>query len=316
MGRKRTEFDEALVVVPTSLPAIEQPLDPALLARLKTTRRQAVAENTRRAYATDWRVFVAWCAKQQRRPLPASPETLAAYLQTRVDDGAKVATIDRAVTTISRMHRLADLAPPTQSAEVRETLAALRRSIGRRIRRVRPITPDVLTKLMPGCTVRDRAVLLLGYAGAFREAELVALRRGDLERTSEGYVIVVARSKTDQEGHGHAKAVRAGQRPETCPVRALEVWLTTRPLGPDVLVFPFTTRTVRNLVKAAVKRAGLDPTNYSGHSLRAGFVTEMRRRGYSDPAIIAQTGHRDGRMLGVYDRPESAFTKLPDDIGL
>jgi integrase len=165
---------------------------------------------------------------------------------------------------------------------------------------------------------RDRAILLAGFAGAFRRGELVGLDVGDLEFTAEGVIITIKKSKTDQEGQGRRLAICRGTNGMTCPVSALENWCAL--LGPSGPLFrPFgptgaapravrlSDKAVARTVKRACKAAGIDPRQYAGHSLRAGFATSAAKAGASERAIMNQTGHRSLVTVRRYIRDGSLF---------
>jgi hypothetical protein len=152
--------------------------------------------------------------------------------------------------------------------------------------------------------IRDRAILLIGFAGAFRRSELASLTVDDIQFTNDGLVITLRRSKTDQEGEGYIKGIPYGSAPATCPVRALRAWLdasgsTTgslfrsvwkggRRLRPSAL----DDRAIAEVVKRAAQAAGYDATRFSGHSLRAGLVTTAAAAGVDERTIMEQTGHK------------------------
>src|SRR5438067_1494259 len=186
---------------------------------------QAVAANTRRAYAADWRLFVAWCEAHQLAPLPAAPETVALYLVAHADV-RKAATLGRWLVAIAQAHRTAGVDAPTATLAVRSVWAGIRRAHGTAPAGKAPAATAELKTMVATCGgdlrgLRDRALLLLGFAGAFRRSELVALQVAAVEFTPAGLVVQLARSKTDQEGQGRAGGVPPGQQAATCPVRAL-----------------------------------------------------------------------------------------------
>jgi integrase len=168
--------------------------------------------------------------------------------------------------------------------------------------------------------IRDRAILLLGFAGAFRRSELVSLDLSDLQEHADGILVTLRRSKTDQAGEGDTKAIPFGSDAETCPVRAVRAWITTAAITDGPLLRPvdrhgnvgasrLSGKAVALAVKRAADRAGLDPTSYAGHSLRAGFVTTAAANGATERAISRQTGHAPGSaVLRAYVRHASAFT--------
>ncbi len=168
--------------------------------------------------------------------------------------------------------------------------------------------------------VRDRALLLLGFAGGFRRSELVALERADLCFVREGLEVLVRRSKTDQEGRGRRAEAAYGGDPKTCPVRAIEDWIARAEIDEGALfrrVLPngrlgeraLTGRAVALVIKRGVRSIGLPDVAYAGHSLRAGFVTEAVRGEAETSAIMAQTGHRSVVVMQGYQRRARAWER-------
>lgn len=166
---------------------------------------------------------------------------------------------------------------------------------------------------------RDRLLLLVGFAGAFRRSELVALDLEDITITPDGLEVLVRRSKTDQEGTGTVKGIPFGSNPRTCPVRAFRAWIersgiTTRTLFRHVdrhgclHAHRLSGHAIARIIKRLAKVAGLDPVQFSGHSLRAGLATAAARAGKADRTIMRQTGHRSRAMLDRYVRDADLFT--------
>jgi len=284
--------------------------------------RHSKAENTLRGYRTDWRDFCAWCERKSLQPLPASPETVASYI-AECAGRLKVGSIQRRLNAIAEAHKATGMDSPTSSGMVRNTLKGIKRTLGTAaVQKAPAITADIVA--MVGVTdegmigVRDRALILLGFAGAFRRAELVALDVADLDFNRDGLTITLRRSKTDQEGQGRRVGIPYGSNPETCPVRVLQSWLEHAAIteGP---VFRSLTRhgrvqtdrlspgDVARVVKKLANRAGLDPARYAGHSLRAGHATSAAASGASERAIMNQTGHRSVQMLRRYIREGSLY---------
>jgi site-specific recombinase XerD len=177
---------------------------------------------TRRAYRADWRSFATWCAAQGLTSLPALPATVALYLSALADAERKPSTIGRALSGISEAHRAAGHEGPRRDAAVRAVMSGIRRRLGVAQRQARPVLGNelramvaILPATLQGC--RDRALLLLGFAGAFRRSELVGLDLGDVAFTSDGVEVTLRRSKTDQEGAGRKVGVRTAPRPPRVP---------------------------------------------------------------------------------------------------
>lgn len=282
------------------------------------------AENTWRAYRADWRDFVKWCQKESRQPLPASPETVADYLEYLAkEENRKASTLQRRLTAIQQVHKWMKVPSPTATEEVRTAWATIRRRIGTAQTGKAPAMLEDIRRMvdtLPDCPlgVRDRALLLLGFAGAFRRSELVALNVEDIETTTDGLVVHLRRSKTDQEGQGRKVGIPYGSNPATCPVRSLQKWLTLSGItaGPlfrsvnrhgQISEKRLSDKAVALVVKRAAEAAGLDPKKYSGHSLRAGLATSAAAAGKSERSIMAQTGHKSVNMVRRYIRDGNLF---------
>ena len=183
---------------------------------------------TRAAYRSDFAAFRLWCLARGVEALPASPEAVAAYLAHEAGNGLAASTITRRCAAIRYAHRLADLEPPTNSECVRATLRGIRRTVGAAPVRKAPALAEMVRAMALAAPdslkgLRDRALILLGFAGAFRRSELVALDIADIEETDAGLRVTIRRSKTDQEGHGQTIAIVRGG--ETCPVKAVRIWI-------------------------------------------------------------------------------------------
>jgi len=281
------------------------------------------AANTRRAYRADWRAYTAWCAAHELEPLPSAPATLTLYLAAQAGQ-LRTSTLGRRLVAIGQAHRAAGHVPPTEDAGVRAVWRGIRRRQGTaQVGKAAALTADVraMVLALPDGTasaVRDRAMLLLGFAAALRRSELVALDVVDVQPTAEGLVLTIRRSKTDQEGSGEQVGVPHGSSAETCPVRALLAWLERAGIaeGPifrsitrhgAVLPRRLSDRDVARIVKRAVERAGLDPTRYAGHSLRAGLATAAAIAGAEERDIMRQTRHKSVAVVRRYIRDGSLF---------
>src|SRR5579883_2797225 len=301
------------------LPTLPATLD--TMEQAKDYLRQSKAANTRRAYRADWGHFSAWCEARSRVALPAAPETLVCYL-TELAATHKVSSLSRRVCAISQAHQAAGCEPPTRVPAVRALMAGIRRAKGTAAAAKRPVlTADLkrmietLPDTLRGC--RDRALLLVGFAGAFRRSELVALDWQDIEFGNEGLTITVRRSKTDPEGQGRKIGIPYSRKAAHCPVRALEKWRDSAG-GDGGPVFRPVDRH-RNLGKARlsdkavariVKRTlpgNYQAAEYAGHSLRAGLATAAAMGGASERSIMNQTGHRSLATLRRYIREGSLF---------
>lgn len=280
--------------------------------------RSALSPASQRAYAADWRDFAAYCARVGAAARPADPTTIANYLAEQADAGVKLSTVKRRVAAIAAAHRALGLElSPTRHPAVQVVMRGIIRRLGRKQVKKAPVTPDLLRRLVALAGddregLLARAVLLLGFAGAFRRSELVSLDVTDLEPHPQGLVATLRRSKTDQEGEGRAVPIPFGENPETCPVRALRAWLAAAGITSGAVFrgaagARLRDREVAELVKRYVAKAGLDPAAFSGHSLRAGFVTAAALTGAQAWSISITTGHRDPRTLQGYIRRATVF---------
>jgi integrase len=282
----------------------------------------AKAAATKRAYSADWRDFRSWCSLRAVPSLPAAPQTVVLYL-TELSATRKVSTLVRRLSAISQAHQVAGFESPAQSAAARTLMAGIRRAKGTApVVKAPTLIEDIramLATLPAGLSgTRDRALLLTGFAGAFRRSELVALDHADLEFNARGLVVTLRRSKTDQEGHGRKVALPYGSTFETCPVRSMQAWLEESGIT-DGPLFRAINRhgqmqsgrlsgvAVARIVKRCIGAAGLDPSNYSGHSLRSGFATTAAIAGASERAIMNQTGHQSTKMVRRYIRDGNLF---------
>lgn len=302
----------------------------ATLSRLAEEARAHVenskAGNTRRAYKSDWADFTDWCHHHGLGSLPASPETVGLYL-TDCAKGLKTSTLQRRLSTISQAHQAAGHESPTKHAAVRAVWQGIKRSKGTAMVGKTPTLINdlrVMVEHLPGreegkkLAVRDRCLLLIGFAGAMRRSELVGLDVADVVETGDGLIVTIRRSKTDQEGAGRKIGLPYGSTPLTCPVRALRDWLAVSSIG-DGPLFRCVNRhnqvgterlsdqMVARIVKRALTAAGRDGATFAGHSLRAGLATQAAIGGASERSIQDQTGHKSLPILRRYIRDGSLF---------
>ena len=298
------------------------PLAP-YLAEAESYARRSKAENTLKAYRSDWTAFETFCRGRELPSLPAAPATVAAY----VADAArtlKANTVGRRLTAISQAHQFAGCANPVEDKLVRTVMAGIRRVKGTAQQGKEPLSPDVLRKMFAGApddlrTARDRALLLVGFAGALRRSELVGLCFEHVRFTDDGLVVTIPKSKTDQEGEGQTVGIPYGSHPESCPVRALAAWVDRSNItygylfpvigrwGGEVTVKAICDHQLAKIIKRLAEGAGLDPAAYSGHSLRSGLATSAAEGGASERAIMDQTRHRSLKQVRKYIRRGSLF---------
>ena len=299
-----------------------------LAEQARTFIEAAKADNTRRAYRSDWRQFETWCRLQSLASLPATPETVTLYITALAADH-KPASLTRQLTSITKAHQAAGYPSPAtmQHAAVSETLKGIRRTLGT----VQPgkeplLTAEILRML--DCLedsrigIRDRALLLVGFAGGLRRSELVNLNVEDVVETDDGLVLRIRRSKTDPEGKGISVALPYGSTAARCPVRSYRAWIAAAAIdeGPafrsvhrygHIGMRRMNAGSVARLIQRAAETAGLDPASYAGHSLRAGFATQAFLNGAAEVSIMRQTRHKSLNTLRKYIRDRSLFRDNP-----
>lgn len=282
------------------------------------------SDNTRRAYRSDWADFHTWCEKVDLASLPAAAATVARYLAALADQKAAPSTIERRAAAIRYAHKAAGQEPPTNTEAVKAVMRGIRRTLRRAPNRKAPATAAPIAAMLEQLAgdelqvLRDRALLLIAFAGALRRSELVALHISDLEMHPGGLLLHIRSSKTDQEGRGEVIPVPHGVRLK--PVAALQAWLDAAKIT-DGPVFrsvdrhgrvgkrALTDRSVARVIKRAAAAAGLDEKLFSGHSPRAGFVTQALEDGVDTLKIMGITRHAKVDTLKVYDRRTKGFIK-------
>ena len=307
--------------------AVRSPDLEELIEKARAYIHAAKAPATLRAYRTDFEDFVRFCAEHDLAHLPATPTTVALYIAVRASS-LRSATITRRLTSITKAHQAAGFeASPASSHHfvVSETLKGIRRLIGTAQEGKAPLLTSDIRRIVASCPetlsgLRDRALILVGFAGAFRRSELAAIDFAHLAFTQDGLVIDLRRSKTDQEAAGRKVGIPFGTDEATCPVRALRHWLAASGI-PSGAVFRGVNRhgklshrglhkdCVGWILKVAASRAGLKPEPLGGHSLRAGCVTQAAMNGVSERDIMRQTGHKSAEMLARYIRIGEIFTR-------
>ncbi len=313
--------------------------------------RNAVASSTREVYARAMRTFERWCQEQGQPQVPADPRTVAGFLSMAAQDGKSQASLGVILGAIRAAHLSQGLPSPTDHPLVRLVMrGAARANAGRRPdRRKQPLRGDdelhrMIMKIegeidgsdmLDGRTLRgaelreqralerinlaghrDRAVLLLGFAGALRRSEIAALDLKDLRWAPQGLILTVPRSKADQEGKGREIGIVPGER--HCPIAALKTWLSEAridggPLfrrisrGANVSEKRLNGASIARLVKDRAKAAGLDPDDFSGHSLRSGFLTSAASSGASIWKMMDQAGQKTVDVTRRYVRDRELF---------
>jgi site-specific recombinase XerD len=298
-----------------------------LLAALEAAERfidMAMTQGTKKAYKTDFAHFQDWCRTERLPSLPAKPQTVALYLAAMAEAGFKISTITRRLAAITMLHKDRDLPSPAslRHKAVGDVIRGIRRDKGTRPEQKRALTSDELRKMVTALPstphgLRDRALLLIGFAGGFRRSELAAIDFADVEDGDDGLTILIRRSKTDQEGEGRKIGIAYGGDPKTCPLRAYRKWIKEAQIteGPIFRHFhnqtmgtqSITDRVVALTIKKAAERVGLDAASLAGHSLRSGLATTAARNGASEASIMKQTGHKSVTMVRRYIREGSLF---------
>jgi integrase len=295
---------------------------PAVLDRAREFSDAAKAPATRRAYRSDMRDFQAFCARHAAKCLPADPQTVALYA-THLTDRAKLATIRRRMAAISQAHLEHGLESPTRHPMVRRILQGIARTIGAAQVKKDALTLDALRRALLSVwgeslkAKRDRAILLLGFAGALRRSEIAALDAADLAFTKRGLLVNIRRSKTDQTGEGQEIAIPLVADHSVCAVTAMREWLKAAEIKEGPVFRSFSLRRelttsridgqdIANLVKRVASDARLDG-DFSAHSLRAGFVTSAAEAGVTLENISRTTRHKSLAVLAGYIRHVDLF---------
>ncbi|MCP2129181.1 site-specific integrase [Bradyrhizobium ottawaense] len=276
----------------------------------------SLSANSQTAYLSDVEHFLSWGGQ-----IPATPECLAEYLAAHADV-LSIATLTRRLAALAKIHRSKGVDNPTTSELVRSVLRGLKRAKGTAQREARPLLKEDLLLVLEATgerlkDIRDRALLLIGFAGALRRSELTGLDVADVERVRQGIILHLRRSKTDQEGRGEKIGVPFG-RASWCPVTALGAWMEASGITEGPIFRPIdrhghlehkrlSGEAVALVVRERVQAAGFDPVPYSGHSLRAGLATSAAEAGVPTWKIRTQTRHRSDAMLARYIRTGEIF---------
>ncbi len=292
------------------------------------------SENTRRAYASAWVAFESWCIAHSLQTLPTEPTSVVLYLTSCDARGLKVGTIQSHLAAISDRHQRDGHPRPSDERMLREFMRKLRRARGVRAETKKtPFGPASLAAAL--CTLdlttlrglRDRALLLLGIAMGPRRSELAALDVANLTAVDDGLVVLIARSKTDQEGQGYTIGVPRNGLLLACPVAAVRDWRAATGIDTGALFRGIdrhgrllderlSDKGVARAMKDAAERAGLDPALFSGHSLRSGFATTAAGAGVGVKGIMRHTRHRSEAMVNEYIHLGTLFVDNPGRLVL
>ncbi len=288
--------------------------------------RSSKANNTLRAYKSDFKDFGAFCSKHGLSSLPTEPKIVSLYM-THLSKNSKFSTLRRRLVSISMFHKLKGHYLDTKHPIIVENLMGIRRVKGSIQKGKKPILINHLKLIINSINdqninenkkLRDKAIMLIGFGGGFRRTELVSIDYENLEFVPEGLKITISKSKTDQFGEGMIKALPYFSNEIYCPVKNLQKWLEISKIksGPIFRRFSkgllltekrLTDQTVVLLMKEYLNLAGIENKNYAGHSLRSGFATVAAESGADERSIMAMTGHKTTQMVRRYIREANLF---------
>ena len=272
--------------------------------------KNSKANNTLRAYQSDFKDFSAFCAKNGLSSIPTQPKIIAIYI-THLSKSSKFSTLKRRIASISVIHKLKGHYLDTKHPIIMENLHGIKRTLGSRQKAKKPILINdlkLIIKAIDEKKIRDKALILIGFAGGFRRSELVNIDYDDIEFVSEGVKILVKRSKTDQSGEGTVKAIPYFDNKEFCPVIALKNHINSLfSDNKNGKIFDISDKSVALIIKKYAQKAGLDASRYAGHSLRSGFATTAAEFGAEERNIMAMTGHKTTQMVRRYIQEANLF---------
>jgi len=328
-------------MVPIELTIVSDHPIHALIETANSYIEVAHAPNTKRAYVKDWHHFETWCQSKGLPYLPSNPEVIALYLSD-FSDKLKHSTLKRKMQVILKAHKSIQHAIDRQLID--KVWQGIKRTHGTHEQGKKPLCLTELKAMMKILNsesikhIRDRALILIGFSGAFRRSELVSLNFEDILFVEEGIMIHLTKSKTDQFGQGRNIGIPYGSSLLTCPVRALKKWLAVSEIVEGAIFRPVvykriqSTRLSTNAIAEIIKKTltkvfseqGLSKEEiiakvegFAGHSLRAGFVTSAAKASVPDYLIMRQTGHKNAKTLAKYIRLGDVFEKnAAAEIGL
>ena len=272
--------------------------------------KNSKAENTLRAYQSDFKDFSIFCTKNGFSCIPTQPKVIALYI-THLSKSSKFSTLKRRIASISVIHKLKGHYLDTKHPIIMENLHGIKRTLGTRQKAKKPILINdlkLIIKAIDKEKIRDKALILVGFAGGFRRSELVNINNEDIEFVPEGVKILIKRSKTDQSGEGSVKAIPYFDNQEFCPVITLKDYIKNN-FTKDYKgkVFKISDKSVALIIKRYANKAGLDSSRYAGHSLRSGFATTAAEFGAEERNIMAMTGHKTTQMVRRYIQEANLF---------
>jgi len=293
------------------------------LSNLKSSK----ADNTIRAYRSDFKDFNLFCAKHAFKPLPTDPKIVSLYLTYLSTKDSKMSTLRRRLVSIGMIHKLKGHYLDTKHPLIIENLMGIKRKKGSFQKGKKPILINHLKAIIDVINqekieeikkIRDKTLILLGFGGGFRRTELVSIDYEDIDFVLEGVKITIKKSKTDQFGEGMLKGIPYFSNPTYCPVIHLKKWIEISKInnGPIFRRFSrgcslsetrLTDQSVVLLIKSYLTLAGIENKNYSGHSLRSGFATVSAESGADERSIMAMTGHKTTQMVRRYIKEGNLF---------
>ena len=285
-------------------------LEDETLKNLKNSK----AQNTLRAYASDFRHFRNFCIDNNVKYLPSDPRIISLYL-TKLAQTSKFSTLKRRIASISVIHKMKGHYLDTKHPIIVENLLGIKRAKGSNQKSKKPILINELKLIINAIDeanqsenkkIRDKALILIGFSGGFRRSELVNIEHGDIEFVNEGVKIFIKRSKTDQSGEGMIKAIPYFDNKSFCPVISLKDWINYSETNSGK-IFDISDKSVALIIKKYTSLSGLDPNRYSGHSLRSGFATSTAESGAEERNIMTMTGHKTTQMVRRYIQEANLF---------
>ena len=285
------------------------------------------ANNTVRAYKSDFNDFGIFCAQNGFKSLPSDPQIVSLYLTHLSTKEAKISTLKRRLVSIGVIHKLKGHYLDTKHPSIIENIMGIKRRKGSNQLSKKPILINSLKNIINAIDeqnkekikiFRDRSIILIGFSGGFRRNEIVSLDYDDLDFVPEGLKINLRRSKTDQFGEGFTKALPYFDNSQYCPVVSLKKWIEISKIKSGAVFRRFSKgsklsenrlsdQTVALLIKEYLKLTGIDSKNYSGHSLRSGFATSAAESGAEERSIMAMTGHKSTEMVRRYIKEANLF---------
>ena len=276
--------------------------------------KNSKANNTVRAYESDFRDFSLFCIRNGLKYLPTEPKILSLYL-THLSKNCKFSTLKRRIASIKVIHKMKGHYLDSNHPIIMENLLGIKRVNGAYQKPKKPLLINNLKKIIKVIDdkeknetkrIRNKSLILVGFAGGFRRSELVNLDHDDLEFVEEGLKIFIKKSKTDQEGLGSIKAIPYFSNEEYCPVKKIKDWIRYHNIT-EGKIYDISDKSVSLTLKKYALLAGLDPNLYGGHSLRSGFATSAAESGAEERNIMAMTGHKTTQMVRRYIQEANLF---------